>query len=204
VQGDLRFVSHRDMMRIIALAATRAGLALRYTQGFNPHPQLSLACPRPVGMTAHDDMLVVVMDESVTGGELLDGLNAQAPEGMRFSRADMLDCKPQPTRMTCRLPLDGDESAGVGRKLAELARLDCWPIKRRQFRAGRRDRPAAEKTVDLRPMVERIELEGDTMRIDMVPCQGRWARPAEVLDLVGLDARADLARMIRSEVQYRM
>ncbi|MBN1844663.1 MAG: DUF2344 domain-containing protein, partial [Sedimentisphaerales bacterium] len=42
VEGDLRFLSHRDTLRCWQRALTRATVPLRYSQGFNPHPRLVL------------------------------------------------------------------------------------------------------------------------------------------------------------------
>ena len=43
-KGDeVRFVSHLDIQRLLQRAFRRAGIPLAYSQGFNPHPQLSFA-----------------------------------------------------------------------------------------------------------------------------------------------------------------
>jgi radical SAM-linked protein len=38
--GDLRFLSHRETMNVLARALRRARVPVHYTQGFNPQPKL--------------------------------------------------------------------------------------------------------------------------------------------------------------------
>jgi len=47
--GRLRFVGHLDLMRTLQRAMTRAEIPLSYSQGFNPHAQLSFAAPLALG-----------------------------------------------------------------------------------------------------------------------------------------------------------
>lgn len=202
VTGDLRFASHRDLMRVLALAAGRAELPLRYTEGFNPHPRLSLACPKPVGMASRDDLMVVVLGGPVEAADMLRRLNGQAPLGMNFSRAEPLARKPQPRRMTCRLPVSPDESARLKARLGELAGQTCWPAERTRTEAGNRG-GLSRTTVDLRPLVEAIGVRDDVLEMSLGPREGRWAKPAEVLELVGMEGRSGVARMERG-VEYRM
>ena len=66
VDGDIRFLGHRDMLRLFARAVVRSafgGLAVRYTQGFNPHPRLSIPLPRPVGIASDAECLVLELTE---------------------------------------------------------------------------------------------------------------------------------------------
>lgn len=57
VEGSLRFLSHAETLRLFQRACVRAGLALRYSEGFNPHPKLSLPLPRSVGVESDDELL---------------------------------------------------------------------------------------------------------------------------------------------------
>ena len=75
------------MMRLVERVAVRAKLPLRYSEGFNPRPRISLACPRPVGMATRDDLLAIRMTETLETGPLLEQLNSQSPRSLRFLSA---------------------------------------------------------------------------------------------------------------------
>ncbi|MBW7991664.1 MAG: DUF2344 domain-containing protein, partial [Planctomycetes bacterium] len=50
IGGPLRFISHAQTLSVFQRACVRAGIEIRYSQGFNPRPRLSLPLPRPVGV----------------------------------------------------------------------------------------------------------------------------------------------------------
>ena len=67
VWGALRFLSHAEMLRLLQRACVRAGINVRYSQGFNPRPKLSLPLPRPVGVESDDEVLSLQVDKSTVG-----------------------------------------------------------------------------------------------------------------------------------------
>ena len=210
IEGDLRFASHRDMMRVIERLALRAGLRLRFTQGFNPHPILSLIPPRPVGVASRDDLLVVTLDESIEPAALLLALRAaDSPAGLKFIGAMQLPTKatPQPRCSLYELALNPPRTKAVGARLAELAGADSWPVER-MVKTGRGRRKAsagfATRTVDLRPRVADLRASEGTLAFAALADQQGSARPGEVLALCGLDERTDLASLVRVEVDYRV
>ncbi len=204
IEGNLRFGSHHDLMRAMERTAERAGLVVEYSQGFNPRPRLSLVCPRSVGLATEDDLLVLSLDAPIEGDQLLAKLSEHAPEGIRFVRAEQLvgSRAPQPVRTRHELNLPPDKLSQLPQRLNELQTMPSWPVER-QVSAGRRKSMRA-KTIDLRPSVEEIYLEGKTLHVTLVRQDDMWARPGEVLRLVGLDDRVDLARMVRTKVEYEM
>lgn len=48
--GPMRFLGHRDLIRMFHRAFRRGGLQLAYSQGFHPHPKLRFSPPLPVGV----------------------------------------------------------------------------------------------------------------------------------------------------------
>lgn len=209
IDGDLRFASHHDLMRAIQRLCARAGIALRYSQGFNPHPVMSLACPRPVGVASQDDVVVLALDDesgeraTASAEDLLRWANADAPEGMTFVRAEKLQGKKtlRPRRIEYELVLDPAQQIDLIKRLDELNKSPNWPATRqRPHKANRGEMHSQE--LDLRPLVQDMRLDGNVLRWTLVPSGEVWARPAEVLELLGLDARGDLACLRRTAVQY--
>ena len=78
--------------------------------------------------------------------------------------------------------------------------MDAWPAERRVIK--RRGRGKTSRPIDLRPLVTEMRLDGATLHVTLAPVGDLWARPAELLELVGLDQRVDLARTVRTAVQY--
>ncbi|MBA7494322.1 hypothetical protein ES702_04897 [subsurface metagenome] len=54
---EVKFISHLDMVRFWERAFRRAGIPLAYSQGFTPHPRLSVAAPLAVGVTSEAELV---------------------------------------------------------------------------------------------------------------------------------------------------
>ncbi len=208
VEGDLRFASHHDMMRFFAHAAARAKLPVKYSQGFNPRPILSLACPRPVGVAGNSELLVVCLDaedEDIDGQTLQSRLAMCVPPGLRLLRAEKLTGKdaPQPRKMDYEWPVNAGLEPEIRLRLSELAEMESWPTERRTPGDRRKKTSKARACrFDLKPLLSDIGLEDGVLRWSHVRHGDKWARPGEFLRLLGADERADLAFVTRINVEY--
>jgi radical SAM-linked protein len=189
-------------MRLVERLAVRAGLPLRYSQGFNPHPVLSLALPRPVGVATRDDLLVLALEGEVSSRDLLDRLNAQAPRGMRFLSAERMSSRkaPRPTKAFYEIELDVPRLDAVRLRLTELQPQAAWPAERTTISS--RGQRSVSRAFDLRPLVEGIEIAEGLLRFTLVRKGDAWARPAEFLRMLGLEDPAILARVMRTGAEY--
>ena len=59
---QLKFLSHLDLMRLWERAFRRAGMELAYSEGFSPHPRISLAAPLSVGITSIAELMDVFLE----------------------------------------------------------------------------------------------------------------------------------------------
>jgi len=55
--GSAVYISHLDLMSCMRRSLLRAGIALRYSSGFNPHPYISVALPLQVGTASLCELL---------------------------------------------------------------------------------------------------------------------------------------------------
>ncbi|HEX79480.1 MAG TPA: DUF2344 domain-containing protein [Dehalococcoidia bacterium] len=57
-RGDsVKFISHLDIIKLWHRALRRAGIDLAYSEGFNPHPRISLAAPLALGITSDVELM---------------------------------------------------------------------------------------------------------------------------------------------------
>ncbi len=81
--GRAKYLSHLDLMRTFQRAFVRGGIDVRHTEGFNPHPYISIVLPLQLGSESICELLdaeVVVADYN----ELGITLNTALPEGIRI------------------------------------------------------------------------------------------------------------------------
>lgn len=80
--GRAVYISHLDLMRTITRAFLRAEIRLKYSEGFNPHPNISIALPLSVGCESVCEIMDFKLLEDVSPDEILAALSKQMPEGI--------------------------------------------------------------------------------------------------------------------------
>ena len=82
VKGDVAYLSHQETLKMFQRAMIRASVPLMFSQGFNPHPCLSIPFPRSVGTQSTRDRICVLVQctqERPAAEELKGSLQAQLP-----------------------------------------------------------------------------------------------------------------------------
>ena len=81
------YISHLDVMRTFQRVFPRAGLSIKHSNGFHPHPILSIVLPLPVGQSSDCEILDFESVEDSTGEGVAEALNTGMPAGLH-----VLDC----------------------------------------------------------------------------------------------------------------
>jgi uncharacterized protein (DUF2344 family) len=102
--GRMAFISHLDLQRALLRGLRSAGLAPAYSQGFNPHPKMSLALPLALGFESLCEWLEVELpadragrggqigaDCGLNGAEVIMRLNKVLPEGIIVTEAQFVE-----------------------------------------------------------------------------------------------------------------
>jgi radical SAM-linked protein len=86
--GDMRFVSHLDLMRLFQRAVRRAEMPVTLTKGFSPHLKISITRALKLGVESSGEEAVFHMDQDVRPQDFVDAMNAKLPEGVRIMSAE--------------------------------------------------------------------------------------------------------------------
>ncbi len=81
----LKYISHLDLMRLWQRALRRADIPLAYSQGFSPHPKLSLAAPLAIGVTSSGELMDIFLERRVSPHFFLKAISKQLPPGIDIS-----------------------------------------------------------------------------------------------------------------------
>jgi len=87
---EVKFISHLDIMRLWQRAFNRAGISLAYSEGFNPHPRLSLAAPLALSVTSEAELLDVVLSEPSSPPYFTAAVSQQLPAGIEILQAHQI------------------------------------------------------------------------------------------------------------------
>jgi len=193
-EGDLRLISHRDLVRTFERLFRRAGLELSMSEGFHPHPRMTFPLALSVGIVGLDEVMEVELAEQPTSEELYERLASRVPPGLAIER---IECLPVGTpkvrirRVEYSLSLPSSLASDVAPRIDRLlAAEECWV-----------ERGASRKPVNVRPDVEQLELLDDTLRfvLRVRPQGGAQGRDVlRALELQDVETRG--LRLYRSRV----
>ena len=85
--GRAVYISHLDLMRTMQRVFSRAGVPLKYSEGFNPHARISIILPLTVGTASLCEYMDFALAEDRDLAALPETLNAYMPEGIEALEA---------------------------------------------------------------------------------------------------------------------
>lgn len=153
-EGRAVYLSHLDLMRSFQRAFLRAGVALRHSQGYHPHPILSIVLPLSVGQSSVCELMDFEAEGDRQWAALPLELNRFLPEGIRA-----LGCYEavRPVRELERLhsqvelTYDGGVPVGGAERVRALLTGESVCVRKRTKRKALAD-------IDLRPMLHELEV----------------------------------------------
>jgi len=188
-EGELRFISHLDLLRSWQRSIRRACLPVAYSAGFNPRMRLSFASALPVGATSEAEYAELRVTRPLTADEWQD-LRETMPQGFSLlGFREVPDGIPSLMSLigagSWQAPADDRESPILSAALQELKTSVQLPVERK----GKKGRV----TVDLRPSLLSVALCGREVRLLLKTADG-GAKPQEILAAAGFTAPARLHR----------
>ena len=214
IGGLLRFLSHAETLRMFQRACARAGLPVKHTAGFNPHPRLSLPLPRSVGVESDGEVLVVALEtgsqttaacsssREADEARLRQELQARLPAGIEVLRVELVDAgvsfHASSADYVFRYGPDADARLveRVGRRI-EAVMADTSVVVERRLPGDRKAR-----RIDVRPFLEAIRAEQDGVRVTCNVTAAGSIRIAEILQLLELNAEDLTAPVRRTAVHW--
>jgi len=85
--GRAVYISHLDLMHTLQRSFSRAGYELKYSEGFNPHPQISIALPLSVGAASYCEILDFKLKADADLEKMPATLTDAMPEGIEAIEA---------------------------------------------------------------------------------------------------------------------
>jgi radical SAM family uncharacterized protein/radical SAM-linked protein len=82
--GPARFFGHLELVNLFLRALRRAGIPVKFSEGFHPKPRVVFDNPLPTGYESEEERMVLTVPCDVSAPVLLEGLNSQLPEGLRI------------------------------------------------------------------------------------------------------------------------
>ena len=155
---QLKFLSHLDLMRLWERSLRRAGIELSYSEGFSPHPRISLAAPLAVGVTSVAELMDIFLEGRITANLFVQKVGAQLPGGL-----DIIEILPvgidapslQSRLRFAEYAVVVKTTGSAGQAEAEISALLA-----KETLPWHHARDTGERFYDLRPLIDGLWLEG--------------------------------------------
>jgi radical SAM family uncharacterized protein/radical SAM-linked protein len=80
--GAMIFLSHLELITLFTRAVKRAGIPVKFSQGFHPHPKFSFATALSVGVESFAEYLDIEIEPGYGADSVRESLNRVLPEGI--------------------------------------------------------------------------------------------------------------------------
>lgn len=88
--GVMKFIGHLDMMRYFQKAVRRAGIDIRYSEGFSPHQIMSFAAPLGVGIESFGEYMDIEVLSMTSAEDMKQALDRVMVEGVRILSVNVM------------------------------------------------------------------------------------------------------------------
>jgi radical SAM-linked protein len=194
--GRTRFLGHLDLSRMILRGLRRAGIALVYSQGFNPKPKVAFGPALSVGIQSEAEYLDFETYDRLDPADAAERINQALPEGVRFDRV---------SEVRHGAPSLGDGIRGARYRIHTGNGFDLGEamdtFSGRDEVLVRRERKGKVRTFDLRDeILDRELLDHEAVRLTLaIHGSGPSVRPEEALrEMFG--ERCESFRIVREEL----
>ena len=150
-RGRAAYLSHLDVMRTFQRAMIRAGVRVRHSEGFNPHPKMSIALPLQLGCESVCEVLDVSVLEAPEA--VIPALNAALPEGIRILASGPVGAPVREIAWTEWELLFPEEAAAA--EAERILRLPSLPVEKKTKRGI--------GTLDIAPHIRDLKREGSRL-----------------------------------------
>ncbi len=178
--GRAVYISHLDLMRTITRAFLRAECRLKYSEGFNPHPNISIALPLSVGCESVCEILDFKMLEDMPCEEIKSRISDQFPEGIEVIDVYEMQRKVKEIkwlRISGVFEYDERDAAQMAEKLNEFYAAESIVITKKTKRGMGES--------DIRPAIKEISFESsgrDVILSAVISAQEPTLNPELIVD----------------------
>ena len=167
-KGRAVYISHLDLMRTMQRVFLRAGCdSLKYSEGFNPHPVISILLPLGVGVGSACELMDFQLTREANLTKLPALLTAAMPEGLEALEVYLGGRKARELkwlRVAGTLEYDGRDAVAMQAGLTEFFRRESIVIEKKTKRGmGESDIAPAIREISFR-----TGAEGFTVLLDAV------------------------------------
>lgn len=177
----MRYLSHSELMLSIFRALKRAKIPVTYSSGFHPHPKISFGPALAAGVEGLNEYFDIEMPVIMSPPDFSDRLNAELPAGLSVLGAALISKSEQSLNdlfSSYEYEITIDNS--LENNINSFMGLENCPVERKN------------KSVDIRPMVKKSVIKGNTLNLLLSDTDKVKVRLYEILEAMFQKNREDV------------
>lgn len=186
--GYLKFISHLDLVDLFQRTLFQNKVDVKFSEGFNPHPRMSIAYPLPLGIESNSEYMEIYLNSEVDLDDFVNKMNERLPIGIKIVEAKYDDDESISNKVKSVVYAfkllntfyDKNKDIDLEKELNKINDMDNLEIERKR-KKGKKRIFVKENAKDY---LNRLELKDDAIYAYIKMSENGSLKPALVFDIL--------------------
>lgn len=186
--GYLKFISHLDLVDLFQRTLFQNKVDVKFSEGFNPHPRMSIAYPLPLGIESNSEYMEIYLNSKIDLKDFLIKMNERLPQGIKIVEAKYDDDESISNKVKSVVYAfkllntfyDKNKDIDLAKELNKVNDMDMVEIERKR-KKGKRRIFVKENAKDY---LNRLELKDNAIYAYIKMSEQGSLKPALVFDIL--------------------
>lgn len=186
--GYLKFISHLDLVDLFQRTLFQNKVDVKFSEGFNPHPRMSIAYPLPLGIESNSEYMEIYLNSRIDLKDFLIKMNERLPAGIKIVEAmydddESISNKVKSVVYAFKLLntfFDKNKNIDVAKELDKINSMDIVEIERKRKKGKRR----IFVKENAKEYLKRLELKDDAIYAYIKMSENGSLKPALIFDIL--------------------
>lgn len=184
----MKFISHLDLVDLFQRTLFQNKVDVKFSEGFNPHPRMSIAYPLPLGIESNSEYMEIYLNSKIDLKDFLIKMNERLPQGIKIVEAKYDDDESISNKVKSVVYAfkllntfyDKNKDIDVAKELNKINAMDIVEIERKR-KKGKRRIFVKENAKDY---LNRLELKDNAIYAYIKMSEQGSLKPALVFDIL--------------------
>ena len=186
--GYLKFISHLDLVDLFQRTLFQNKVDVKFSEGFNPHPRMSIAYPLPLGIESNSEYMEIYLNSRIDLKDFLIKMNERLPAGIKIVEAmydddESISNKVKSVVYAFKLLntfFDKNKNIDIAKELDKINFMDIVEIERKRKKGKRR----IFVKENAKEYLKRLELKDDAIYAYIKMSENGSLKPALIFDIL--------------------
>lgn len=186
--GYLKFISHLDLVDLFQRTLFQNKVDVKFSEGFNPHPRMSIAYPLPLGIESNSEYMEIYLNSRIDLKDFLIKMNERLPAGIKIIEAmydddESISNKVKSVVYAFKLLntfFDKNKNIDIAKELDKINSMDIVEIERKRKKGKRR----IFVKENAKEYLKRLELKDDAIYAYIKMSENGSLKPALIFDIL--------------------